>query len=329
MKISDPVYGVMEVTDSAVKEIIGSPHFQRLKRIGSGGLLGELKEKGRYARQEHSIGTMMLLQRLGAGREEQIAGLLHDVSHTAFSHTVDYVLGDPLKSDFQDANHERYLATTNIPAILKKQGLPESCAQHPDAKHFPLLEQDAPRLCGDRVDYTLRNGLYHNFRGPVSMLLRSLAVYDNRIVLSSLKAAKAFWQLYDHLEETVWAGPSEIARMQLLGQAMKLVYDDGQLAADDFYTDDAKLESVLRKSKNPKVRECLALLDNGFRVVRDDKHPDYGLRQKFRHVDPEFLEGEKLLKLSHVLPAYKKWYERVSAQEKYTPQGIPVRIVPA
>ncbi len=113
MKISDPVYGVMEFTDSAVKEIIGLPHFQRLKRIGAGGLLGELKEKGRYTRYEHSIGTMMLLQRLGARREEQIAGLLHDVSHTAFSHTIDYVLGDPLKSDFQDANHDRYLATTS------------------------------------------------------------------------------------------------------------------------------------------------------------------------------------------------------------------------
>ncbi len=329
MKISDPIYGTMKITDSAITEIIGSPHFQRLKRVWSAGLLGEIKEKGRHTRYEHSIGVMMLLRRLGASREEQIAGLLHDVSHTAFSHTIDYVLGDPLKSDFQDTNHDRYLATTNIPAILKKHGLPEYCAQHPDAMHFPLLEQDAPRLCADRVDYTLRNAFHRNMRRPVAILLSSLAVYDNRIVMSSLKAAKEFWQLYDNLQETIWAGPGEIARMQLLGQAMKLVYDDGQLAADDFYTDDTKLESVLRKSKNPKVKECIFLLDNGFRVVRDEKHPEYGLRQKFRYIDPEFLENGKLMKLSRVFSAYKKWYGRVRAQEKYTSKGIPVRIVPA
>ncbi len=35
---------------------------------------------------------MMLVNRLGGSLEEQIAALLHDVSHTAFSHVIDYVL---------------------------------------------------------------------------------------------------------------------------------------------------------------------------------------------------------------------------------------------
>ena len=35
-----------------------------------------------------------LLKKFGASTEEQIAGLIHDVSHSAFSHCIDYVLDE-------------------------------------------------------------------------------------------------------------------------------------------------------------------------------------------------------------------------------------------
>ena len=41
---------------------------------------------------EHSLGVYLLLRRLGADRREQVAGLLHDISHTAFSHAVDFLI---------------------------------------------------------------------------------------------------------------------------------------------------------------------------------------------------------------------------------------------
>jgi len=49
-------------------------------------------------RFDHSVGVMLLIRKLGAGSspasallKEQVAALLHDVSHTAFSHVIDYV----------------------------------------------------------------------------------------------------------------------------------------------------------------------------------------------------------------------------------------------
>jgi HD superfamily phosphohydrolase len=41
---------------------------------------------------------MLLVRRLGASLEEQIAALLHDVSHTAFSHVIDSVDHNLLKN---------------------------------------------------------------------------------------------------------------------------------------------------------------------------------------------------------------------------------------
>lgn len=37
---------------------------------------------------------MLLNRQLDASMEEQIVALLHDVSHTAFSHVIDYVFDD-------------------------------------------------------------------------------------------------------------------------------------------------------------------------------------------------------------------------------------------
>ena len=53
-------------------------------------------------RFEHSLGVFALLRRLRAPRREQVAGLLHDISHTAFSHAVDFVF----TSEEQD-HHEQ------------------------------------------------------------------------------------------------------------------------------------------------------------------------------------------------------------------------------
>lgn len=48
-------------------------------------------KNGMLPRYDHSVGVMLLIRMLGGTLEEQIAGLLHDVSHTAFSHVADYV----------------------------------------------------------------------------------------------------------------------------------------------------------------------------------------------------------------------------------------------
>ena len=54
-------------------------------------LLGITQPITRY---EHSVGVMLLARRVGGGLREQVAALLHDVSHTAFSHVIDHVFHD-------------------------------------------------------------------------------------------------------------------------------------------------------------------------------------------------------------------------------------------
>lgn len=64
----------------------------------------------------------ILLNRLGASEEEQVAGLLHDISHTAFSHLIDWVIGDSSKEDYQDKRHLSVLLENEIAQILSNYG---------------------------------------------------------------------------------------------------------------------------------------------------------------------------------------------------------------
>ena len=109
MLIEDAVYGDRELKEEVLKELIDSRPFQRLKNIHQAGPQPFFMYKYPMTRYEHSIGVMLLLRDHGASLEEQIAGLLHDVPHTAFSHMVDFVY-DTDEHDY----HDRFLEITYL-----------------------------------------------------------------------------------------------------------------------------------------------------------------------------------------------------------------------
>ena len=102
MVIHDSVYGGTDITSEVILELINARSIQRLKGIAQYGIPDEFYHRKNYSRYDHSVGVMLLLKRLGASEEEQIAGLLHDVSHTAFSHVIDWVVGEGGAEGYQD-----------------------------------------------------------------------------------------------------------------------------------------------------------------------------------------------------------------------------------
>ena len=98
MEYVDSVYGMIQIDDPAVRALIASPSLQRLKEIDQAGFLTPFRpEEDKITRFEHSVGVYVLLKLYGASLEEQVSGLIHDVSHTAFSHCVIIYLHMKLK----------------------------------------------------------------------------------------------------------------------------------------------------------------------------------------------------------------------------------------
>ena len=102
MRWQDRVYGEVVIEDPAILDLVGCDTFQRLRGIhqaGPSALPFPFKDVTRF---EHSLGVFVLLRKLGAPPREQVAGLLHDISHTAFSHAVDFVV-----TSHEQDHHER------------------------------------------------------------------------------------------------------------------------------------------------------------------------------------------------------------------------------
>lgn len=157
MFISDSIYGNYNI-EKVLEELIKCQPVQRLKKIYQGGASYYVNKAWNVTRFEHSVGVMLLIKKLGGSIEEQIAGLLHDASHTAFSHVIDVVF-DNQAEDYHETIYQQVIEESDIPEILEKHGFDYQRILFDHTK-WTLLEQPAPELCADRVDYTLRD-MYH------------------------------------------------------------------------------------------------------------------------------------------------------------------------
>ncbi len=186
MQYDDPIYGRFTINEPVLQDCIHSQAVQRLHGVLQHGITGLIGLTQPITRFEHSVGAMLVVRQLGGTLPEQIAALLHDVSHTAFSHVIDHVLGSPKEQSYHDEMKEAYMITTDLPAILARHVY--DWTNFVDEEAFPLLEQPAPRLCADRIDYFLRDciGLGLATQADVDRAVGSLLVANGRIALDDL-----------------------------------------------------------------------------------------------------------------------------------------------
>ena len=135
LKIRTPIYGKITLNETT-EELLSTYELQRIDRISIGAAFFSYPFKSGYSRLEHSIGVAYLAQKLckKLGIEEgdlaTIAGLLHDVGLSPFSHTTeDYMVS------FYGKNHKGMGASIikgeisispnnrkTLPEILEKHG---------------------------------------------------------------------------------------------------------------------------------------------------------------------------------------------------------------
>ncbi|MCH8520160.1 MAG: HD domain-containing protein [Nanoarchaeota archaeon] len=314
MIITDRVYGDVEITEQVLIDIINSPTLERLKDISQQGLPQGYYNTNTFSRYEHSIGVLILLRKLEASIEEQIAGLIHDISHSTFSHAIDWVLGNPEEQDHQDNEFLSYFYNSEIPQILKKYNF--NIDNISDLDSFSLLEQPAPSLCADRIDYTLRELINQGFNDEVKLMVNSLINIEGRIVFTNIEHAELFATKYCNCNKNFWMGKNGMLRYHLLAQILKLSLEKNYILKDDFSKIDSYVINKLYDSKDESVISILELLKTDFVVV--DTHRDdvkgVKLKGKFRYIDPEILiEDEdantKVVQLTSISQIYKDMLE--------------------
>lgn len=303
MIIADSIYGEEKIEEPVLTDLINSKAIQRLKNISQQGLPREYYHLPVFSRYEHSVGVLILLKRLNACLEEQIAGLLHDTSHTAFSHVIDWVIGDPNKEDYQDQTHSKFIENSDIKGILESYKI--DFKEVSDVKNFSLLEREIPHLCVDRFDYAIREIKLWANPSAVNLCVGNIENKNRCLVFSSQEAAEVFAVGYMRCQKEHWAGDEAKARYHILAEILRKAIRSKIISIDDMQKTDMEVIRILENSKEKDILDGLNLLKKGFLIEKTDTEDFIELHKKFRYIDPEVLVDGKIRKLSDVSSGYR------------------------
>ena len=309
----ETIYGNFEINDPIIIELLSHPMMLRLKNIRQYGVNYYVIKPETYHRYEHSVGVYLLLKKYGASLKEQVAGLLHDVSHTVFSHVGEWIFDhkDGLSS-YQDDNHDSFLKATGFAEILEKHGFTLASINH---KHnnFSLLEQDLPDLCLDRIEYNLQGGLRENLitKNDFDAILNSLKFKDDKWYFTDIKNAKKFALISLYHTEKIWGSPLGLLTYKLTGQALKIALNKKYLSLDDIkFGEDDIIWQKLITIDDVQIKYLVNKLINhqNFYLPSSAEEADFFLHSKFRGVNPWVKINNKFQRLTEVDADYAEKY---------------------
>lgn len=316
MIYQDRIYGSEKITEPVLLDLVASAPLQRLHGVlqhGVSALIGVTRDTSRF---EHSMGVMLLVRRLGASLGEQIAALLHDVSHTAFSHVIDYVFDGHETQAYHEEHKLPYVSTTDIPAILQRHGYHWLDFMHED--RFPLLEQAIPLLCADRLDYFLRDACDLGL-APGNEIARTLAHLDShqgRMVVNDLEVARWLGYTFIQADKVSWANFREVGLYELAARAIRRGLQIGILVEADLWGTDRPAWEKLQACDDPQLQENLVQVHPDTRFIWDELHPTFWVSTKLRSIDPDVYLAGQVVPLSRLDPAFQQHRQAYLARNR-------------
>ncbi len=320
------LYGDYEVVEPVIQELLVTSAVQRLHHIQQYGVEHYVRKKMLpYSRYEHSVGVMVLLKRFGASVQEQVAGLLHDVSHTVFSHVGDHVMAlqhakefDQNDEAYQDNVHTWYLAQTDVKGVLDTYGIAVK-SMDPKCGQYQMLEQELPDICADRLEYNLYGGYIEGLvaEDEVRAIIASLEYRQKRWFFDDLHQAKKFAEISLWLTEHRFASLWNFVTYDLAAKALVRAVDLGLLTMHDIhFSVDEDAWNLLCNASDEIIQKNMRSLvryKDAYEEVGKGEKYDASFVGKFRGVDPWVQVGDTFKRLSDMDDLFRTECERAKA----------------
>jgi hypothetical protein len=319
-------YGPIEVEEPVLLELIGCPAFQRLKEIHQYGVAYYTTHREEYNRFDHSVGVFAILRAKGASLEEQIAGLLHDVSHTAFSHVGDWVFNKEYQEDdYQSTIHRLHMASSGLEEILNKHGYTTEQI-HSKNSQFVMLEQPLPNLCADRIDYNIQGAFYQHFltAQEAQELFEDLDFIDGRWLTTKTDLAKKLTRFSLFMTEDCWGSAVNYVTSRWLADAILQGLQTGLISWNEFhFGTDEILWNKLQNSHDPLIEQKMHMIAHpaSFHHLVAPEQATLFIKFRCRGIDPWILSNGQTVRLTELdeslLQAFQKTKEKAA-------QGWPI-----
>lgn len=300
ISIPDPVHRYIRLT-KLEQSIVDLPEFQRLKRIKQLGVASVVFPGALHTRFEHSLGTMhvadLIFDRFADEFNEidlqkvRLAGLLHDIGHSAFSHTVEIGLNklqNILKPRYK--KHESYTRAIisnfgkkpDLIDALEKSGIKENpnsffknISDIATGKKGELQGGDkflssiiSGEIDADRIDYLIRDGLHTgiNFIGfNLQHVLENISKSKDQLILGKQYDNRSF-------DERVSVTLGESVLISRYHYYSNVVNHPGNVAANLMLIKALEYALInLSKDTRMNLNEKKNELDKFFRKYDDDQ----------------------------------------------------------
>jgi uncharacterized protein len=295
--IQDIVYKETAIDEPILEQLIHSPTVERLKEITQAGVPDIYNSLHTYDRYQHSIGVMLLLRRLGATIEEQVAGLLHDISHLAFSHVAEWVFQESgkIQESLNETLTRTFIEESELCTLLIHSGF--SIDRLVNFDNFPLLKRNIPDLNADRTDYSLREIYYWINPDIVPLILDDIRVVDQMIVFKTEAIAHRYAVEFLNLQQNYWGSYDSLMRYQIFSSVLKKMVKTNILTMDDFFQTEPYIIQQIQKQTDPEIRKLLFMLREKD-LTKFKGTFGITVRKKFRYVDPKVIVKHNTLPLS-------------------------------
>lgn len=293
-----------------IKELINTPEFKRLSNVGmncgceytSFPIFSNGKD---YTRYEHSIGVALIIWHFTKDIKQSIAGLLHDISSPVFAHVIDFLNGDHETQESTEEKTEEIIANSmEIQEILKKYNL--STKDVYDYHMYPIADNDSPLLSADRLEYTLGNAFYYDFKSmeEIRDMYEDLVVSVNEFGQSEISFStldKAIEFTCVSIENSkVYSSNVDRFAMQYLADLLKLAVNKRVISMKDLYTVEDQVISKLKKDE--ELKSMWKDFTKLSQIFTSKEKPEYGywvnIPAKKRYINPQVVSHGRVSSLS-------------------------------
>jgi HD superfamily phosphohydrolase len=312
--------------------IVNTNVMQRLKGIDQSGpprYVGP--QLPAFSRFDHSIGVWALLKKAGASFKEQVTGLLHDSSHTVFSHVGDYIfakdINDNVEESYQDKNHLSHLQKVGIETVLTKCGMSFSDLDLEKAGYV-CLEQPLPNMCADRIQYNIHTGVILGLmsKDDAAAIVKDLKFENGNWYFSRQDLARKFANVSLYCTQNFWGAKWNTSMNIHFAAAIRRALAIGLIRMEDLFSTDDVVMAKLTKSDDSIVNDNLKQCENYSAKLSERKYETKKFTPKFRGIDPLVMDTKsgKLVKLATLDPMFESQYHAV---KKWCSDGFEIDIL--
>lgn len=293
-----------------LKKYIQLPILQRLSGIGL--LCGTdwtslYKNRFFYSRLDHSIGVALIIWNFTKDKTQTIAGLLHDVSTTVFSHVSDFRKGDALtQTSTEEPTTKMILSDSVLCNLLQQDGIdPKNVV---DYHIYPIADNEIPSLSADRLEYMYPSGAALDGSWSLEEIAKTyndLTILKNEenkdeLGFKTVEIAELYCKKFCMIGHILQLNENKLS-LQLLSQIMSKAVELNVLQEEDFMTLSEskileKIESFISKKTLSLEEQKFATMYNTFRKMKKVEHTNQklpedeyfcvSLKVKQRYINP-------------------------------------------